>query len=71
MDPRLAPCSEGFSRDSRLNADATRSCRSMDEPAGPAYAQMYPGNGMGSMSTPPTNQRPPMLKQVGIDQRLE
>jgi protein SCO1 len=35
-----------------------------------AHAQMYPGNAMGGMTTPPTNQRPPMLKQVGIEQRL-
>ena len=34
------------------------------------HGQMYPGNAMGSMSTPPTDQRPPMLKQVGIEQRL-
>ena len=34
------------------------------------HGQMYPGNAMGGMTTPPTNQRPPMLKQVGIEQRL-
>jgi protein SCO1 len=37
---------------------------------GAAQAQMYPGNAMGGMTTPPTSQRPPMLKQVGIEQRL-
>jgi protein SCO1/2 len=26
---------------------------------------------MGAMATPPTNQRPPMLKQVGIEQHLD
>jgi protein SCO1/2 len=31
---------------------------------------MYPGNGMGAMATPPTSQRPPMLKAVGVEQRL-
>ena len=36
-----------------------------------AHAQMYPGGGMGSMSTPPPNQRPPLLKQVGIEQHLD
>jgi len=36
----------------------------------PACAQMYPGNGMGAMATPPTSQRPPMLKAVGVEQRL-
>jgi protein SCO1/2 len=38
---------------------------------GAAQAQMYPGNGVGAMTTPPTNQRPPMLKQVGIEQHLD
>ena len=38
---------------------------------GSARAQMYPGNGVGSMSTPPTNQRPPMLQRVGIEQHLD
>lgn len=37
---------------------------------GSARAQMYPGNGMGTMATPPTSQRPPMLKAVGVEQRL-
>jgi len=36
-----------------------------------ACAQMYSGNGAGSMTTPPANQRPPMLKQVGIEQHLD
>jgi protein SCO1/2 len=36
-----------------------------------ASAQMYPGNGMGTMSMPPPTQRPPMLQQVAIEQRLD
>jgi len=39
--------------------------------AASAGAQMYPGNGMGAMSSPPTNQRPPALKAVGIEQHLD
>jgi protein SCO1/2 len=37
---------------------------------GSARAQMYPGNGMGTMTTPPTSERPPMLKAVSVEQRL-
>ncbi len=36
-----------------------------------ARAQMYSGNEMGAMSTPPPNQRPPMLQQVAIEQHLD
>ena len=35
-----------------------------------ATAQPFRGQ-MGSLASPPTDQRPPMLKQVGIDQHLD
>jgi len=39
--------------------------------SGMACAQMYSGGGMGTMSSPPPTQRPPMLKQVAIEQKLD
>jgi protein SCO1/2 len=36
----------------------------------PAAAQMYSGGGMGTMTSPPPTQRPPGLKQVAIEQKL-